>query len=144
MSRLEWNWVCMASACMDMDDSNSSDSCVCRARAALELVHDPLVAAIKFARPAGAVARAELGRQCAAAWRRARRLVKLHYDVDVTRSFWAVHRPGDPLNCLALTHDPQAAGNVAAWWAGPDVAVTLVEPGHAHRYMAMAVALHWP
>ena len=109
----------------------------------MELVHDPLVAAIRFARPAGDAARAELARQCGAAWRHARRLVERHYDVDVARPFWAVHRPGNPLNCLAITHDPQAALNVAEWWAGSDMAVTLVEPDHAHRYMAMAVALHW-
>lgn len=115
-----------------------------RARAALELVHDPRVAAIKFAHPAGDVAQAELARQCKAVWRHVRRLVERHYDVDATQPFWAVHRPGDPLNCLALTRDPQAARNVAEWWAGPNVAaVTRVEPDQAHRYMAMAVALHW-
>lgn len=114
-----------------------------RARVALELVHDPLVAAIKCARPTSVVARAELERQCEAVWRHVRRLVRQHYDVDVTQPFWAVHRPDDPLNCLALTHDAQAARNVVEWWAGPAVTVTRVAPDNAERYLAMAVAMHW-
>ena len=115
-----------------------------RARVALELVHDPLVAAIKCARPVGAVARAELERQCEAVWQHVRRLIRRHYDVDVTRPFWAVHRPDDPLNCLALTHDAQAAQNVVEWWAGPAVTVTRVDQeDDAERYLAMAVAMHW-
>lgn len=115
------------------------------ARTALALVHDPLVAAIKFARPQTEASRHELDRRCAAMLRHVRRLVLAAYGVDASRPFWAVHPPGDPLNCLVLTHDEAAARDAASWWAGREVVVTRVTPEtpDPERFLAMAVALHW-
>ncbi len=116
-----------------------------RARAALELVHDPTVHALKFARPSSPAAAAELERQCVAMVRHAWHLVAKAYGVTKTAA-WAVHPVGDPLNCLALAPSKHAAEDIRAWWPGKPVVVSKVVTNGQQppeTYIAMAVALHW-
>lgn len=120
-----------------------------RARAALELVHDPRVHALKFARPSSPEAAAELERQCAAMLRHVWPLVATAYGCHEDQ-MWAVHLAGDPLNCLALAPTRRAAEDIQAWWPGPPVGVTRVLQSQEARetvlpetYIAMGVALHW-
>jgi hypothetical protein len=119
-----------------------------RVRAALELVHDPRVAIFKglvpeaLARPASV----DVFRQrCHAMIRHVWALVDAPYGVRLGRDFYAVHRAGDPLNCLALTEDPAQAEGVARCWPGPPVEVSVVSSVDRvpERWIAMGVALHW-
>lgn len=124
---------------------DAGDDVVSRVRRALELVHDPAVEVLKRAAPTGAVARSELQRRCAALLRHVWRLVRRAYHLAPDGAVWAVHRPGDRRNCIALAHGHTSASMIAAWWAGPAVTVTRVDPQDpdAEEFIAMAVALHW-
>lgn len=117
------------------------------ARAALELVADPAVAPYLHARPTAlgpaAAAQLERGRDRLLRWAWA--LLGSGYGVRRGEAFWAVHRPGDPRNCLVLCADEAAARDAARWWVGPPVVVTRVPPDHPlpETYVALGVALQW-
>lgn len=114
-----------------------------KARAALELVHDPAVHALKFARPSTAAAAAELRRRCRAVLRHAWKLVADAYRVSPANA-WAVHLPGTPLNCVALVPTREAAEEVSAWWPGHPLQVSHVPSSPVpEQHIAMGVALHW-
>lgn len=130
-----------------------SSAAIRQARAVLELVHDPRVHAIKFARPSSAEAAAELERRCEAVVRHAWALVVEAYGLNPDEGAWAVHPRDDALNCLALAPTRRDAEDIRAWWPGGNAAaldITRVPPpdssnasdSHA-RCLAMGVALHW-
>lgn len=123
------------------------DCLVARTRAALELVHDPEVQLFKgvVPRALGAAAQAELRRRCAALLKHCWGLLESAYGIRLGAEFFSVHRPGDPLNCLALAPEAGQAEQVAAWWAGPGVMVTRVSAADPapEAWVAMGVALHW-
>ena len=105
---------------------------------ALELVHAPGVETIKAGCP-------DERRRYHALLRHAWAILKEAYGVVLGRDFFAVHRVGDPRNCLLLTRDEGQAARVRDLWAGPAVevsAVTGVDP-LPERYVGMALALHW-
>lgn len=105
---------------------------------ALELVHAPGVEGIKAGGP-------EESRQARALLRHAWAILKEAYGVVLGRDFYAVHRVGDPRNCLLLTREEEQAVRVRDLWAGPAVevsTVTAVDP-LPERYVGMALALHW-
>lgn len=117
-----------------------------RARAALELVHDPAVEAIKNADlghlgPGGAEG---LRQQCVRLLKHCWDLVEKAHGVRAGTEFFAVHRPGDRLNCLTLTPSEAEAGAIQRLWTR-DVVVTCVTPVDVfpERWIALAVALQW-
>lgn len=105
---------------------------------ALELVHAPGVADIKAGCP-------DERRRSHSLLRHAWAILKEAYGVVLGRDFYAVHRVGDPRNCLLLTREEEQAVRVRDLWAGPAVevsAVTAVDP-LPERFVGMALALHW-
>lgn len=106
---------------------------------ALELVHAPEAAAIK------ARGGPDERRRSHELLRHAWAILQDAYGVVLGRDFYAVHRVGDPRNCLLLTREEEQAVRVRDLWAGPAVevsTVTAVDP-LPERYVGMALALHW-
>jgi hypothetical protein len=117
-----------------------------RLRLALELVHDPCVAAFKSPTAMAAVESRDSARQlCLAMIRHVWALVEPAYGVRVGKDFYAIHRPGDPRNCLTLTTSLDQAERIVAWWAGPAMSISTVTSMETlpERWIAMAVAVHW-
>lgn len=109
-----------------------------RVRSALELVHDPKAATLFEGDK-------DERRRLHAVLRHVWAILKETYGIVLGRDFYAVHRVGDPLNCLLLTRDEGQAARVKDLWAGPPVevsAVTGVDPV-PERFVAMGLALHW-
>jgi hypothetical protein len=114
-----------------------------RLRAALELVHDPCVA--RFKGPVHEPPSARMRESCLGLIRHVWGLVHEAYGVKAGHDFFAVHRPGDYLNCLALTCSEEAAQRIVQWWPGQAVVVSVVTSAELvpERYIPLAVALHW-
>lgn len=125
-----------------MVDSGDVVALHARVLAALELVHDPGVASLKRV---PTVRTEAFRRQCLLAIRHVWGLLQHAYGVRLGRDFYAVHRPGDRLNCLLLTSRLEDAERVRALWPGPPMmvsAVTSMDP-MPEAWVAMGVALHW-
>lgn len=105
-----------------------------RVRSALELVHSPAAEACRVDPT-----------RCRGLLRHVWAILQEAYGIVQGRDFYAVHRTGDPRNCLLLTRDEVQATRVRDLWAGPPVEVsviTAVDP-LPERYVALGLALHW-
>ena len=116
-----------------------------RARAALELVSDPCVQHLKAAGTSSDLPDASLRAAYVACLRHCWALVHDAYGVAPGTQFFAVHRPADPRNCLALCATAADARGVAAWWPGAPVVVTAVSSVEQvpEAWISMGVALNW-
>lgn len=119
-----------------------------RLKAALELVHDPKVELFKRVVPSALSSAASvdvLRQRCVAMIRHVWSLIYQAYGIRLGKDFYALHRPGDVLNCLTLTPDLTAAERILHWWAGPPMVISTVSSVEQmpERWIAMGLALHW-